>query len=133
VVLAGAISTGAQIAAARMMGADLAYLGTRFLATAESMADPEHKQMILRARAKDIVYTPAISGVSANFLAESLRSNGAGMKPQDLSDEVKAWKTVWSAGQGVGSVNEILPATELCRKLIQEYKAAHAQLTPPFS
>jgi len=78
-------------------------------------------------------------GVSANFLAESLRSNGlyperlAGMKPQDLSDEVKAWKTVWSAGQGVGSVNEILPATELCRKLIQEYKAAHAQLTPPFS
>jgi len=139
VVLAGAISTGAQIAAARMMGADLAYLGTRFLATAESMADPAHKQMILRARAKDIVYTPAISGVSANFLAESLRSNGldperlAGMKPQDLSDEVKAWKTVWSAGQGVGSVNEILPATELCRKLIQEYKAAHAQLTPPFS
>lgn len=130
IVLAGAISTGSQIAAARMIGADLAYMGTRFLATEEAMIEAAYKQMILRAKARDILYTPAISGVNANFLVPSIRDNGldpdalAGKTPADLGEDVKAWRTVWSAGQGVGSVNDILPAAELCRRLIREYDAA---------
>lgn len=106
IVLAGAISTGSQIAAARMIGADLAYMGTRFLATEEAMIEAEYKQMILRAKARDILYTPAISGVNANFLVPSIRDNGldpdalASKTPADLGEDVKAWRTVWSAGQG---------------------------------
>jgi nitronate monooxygenase len=132
VILSGAITHGRQIAAAQLMGADLAYLGTRFINTRESLAPAGYKQMILASTAKDIVYTPAISGVHANFLRASIVA--AGSDPDNLQssvklsisseDEAKAWKDVWSAGQGVGDIQDILPAGELCRRLIAEYREA---------
>lgn len=133
-ILAGSISEGRQIAAARMMGADLAYLGTRFIATQESLAPDDYKKMVVGAVAKDIVYTSAISGVHANFLGPSLAANDLdpealkkfeaqpNLKPID--DEVKAWKTVWSAGQGVGSIEDVPSVAELCARLIEEYRTA---------
>jgi nitronate monooxygenase len=135
-ILAGAISHGRQIAAARLMGADLAYLGTRFIATRESLAPDEYKQMVVGAVAKDIVYTSAISGVHANFLEPSLSANHldpAKLKEYEakpdlkpIADEVKAWKTVWSAGQGVGSIDDVPSAAELCQRLHDEYRQALA-------
>jgi nitronate monooxygenase len=136
IVLAGAISTGRDIAAARMMGADMAYLGTRFIATRESLASPEYKQMIAQAGTADIVYTSSISGVPANFLRPSIAA--AGLDPDhieshgrlDVASESLAWKTVWSAGQGACAVTDVPPAAELCRRLAREYhdalSAAHA-------
>ena len=130
IALAGAINTGAQIAAAEMMGADLAYMGTRFIATAESMALPEQKRMILEASAADILYTPRISGVNANFLRPSLVA--AGLDPDNLPDhgkldmegEAKAWRDVWSAGQGVGGIADLPPVAVLAARLRDEYHAA---------
>ena len=129
-VLAGAINNGAQIAAARMMGADMAYLGTRFIATRESMATPEQKRMLLESAAADIVYTPAISGVPASFLRPSLVN--AGLDPDnlpaaghlDMGSEARAWKDVWSAGQGVGGIGDVPGAGALCRRLCGEYADA---------
>jgi nitronate monooxygenase len=139
VILSGAMSTGRDIAAARMMGADLAYLGTRFLATREALVSEAQKQMTIAAAAGDIVYTPVVSGVPASFLRESLVANGvspdgAGKVPElDMNHEAKAWKTVWSAGQGVGSLSDIPPAAELCQRLIREYRAAKAEMaTDPY-
>lgn len=136
-ILSGAISTGAQIAAARAMGADMAYLGTRFLATRESIVHPAHKQMVLEASAGDIVYTAAVSGVNANFLQPSLQAagagSGAGPKALDMEHEAAAWRDVWSAGQGVGSVRDLPGTAELCDRLKAQYRAALAQLaTDPF-
>lgn len=127
IVLGGAISTGGQVAAARMLGADMAYLGTRFIATAEALVPEDYKQMIADSRAADILYTPNISGVHANFLRPSLLA--AGLDPDnlpahaqlDMENETKAWKTVWSAGQGVGSIHDRPGAAELCERLIAEY------------
>jgi nitronate monooxygenase len=134
IVLAGAISNGAQIAAAQLMGADLAYLGTRFIATAESMADPEYKAMLLRSQAADILYTPAISGVNANFMRESIQA--AGLDPDnltghgklDLGNEAKVWKTIWSAGQGVGAIEDVPTTAELGARLLAEYRQARSSL-----
>lgn len=133
IVLSGAMSTGDQIAAARVMGADMAYLGTRFLATREASITEEQKRMTVEARSADIFYTPAISGVAANFLRPSLLA--AGLDPDnlvshgamDLGNEAKAWKTVWSAGQGVASLKDIPGAAELCERLIAEYAKAMTQ------
>ncbi|MBI1173239.1 nitronate monooxygenase [bacterium] len=139
VVLSGAMNTGAQIAAARMMGADLAYLGTRFIATREAMVPEDYKEMILKARMADILYTKNISGVNANFLIPSLRA--AGLDPDhlpphaqmDMKNEAKAWKSLWSAGHGVGGIDDRPPAAELCARLIAEYKAAlRAAAEDPF-
>lgn len=129
-VLSGAMNTGAQIAAARVMGADLAYLGTRFLATRESMVPAPYKQMVVDSRMVDILYTPEISGVGANFLVPSIRA--AGLDPDhipahaalDMQAEAKAWKTVWSAGHGVGGIDDLPTASELCARLIAEYRTA---------
>ena len=131
-LLSGSISTGAHVAAARLMGADLAYLGTRFIAATESMASPDYKRMLLEARAKDIVYTPAISGVNANFLRQSLEA--AGLDPDNLppkpevhaagSDEKRAWKNIWSAGHGVGAIDDVPDARALCDRLAREYRDA---------
>jgi nitronate monooxygenase len=134
IVLSGAISTGAQVAAARALGADLAYLGTRFIATTESLAPEAYKQMILEAVAKDIVYTPNVSGVNANFMRPSMEANGLdpdappGDHVMDMSNEARAWKTVWSAGQGVGSVRDVPGAAELCERLRAEYRETVASL-----
>ncbi|GGH62744.1 nitronate monooxygenase [Frigidibacter albus] len=129
-LLSGTISTGAQVAAARMMGADLAYMGTRFLATREAMVTQEQKDMTVGAGASDILYTPAISGVAANFLRPSIAA--AGLDPDnlvahgalDMENEAKAWKTVWSAGQGVAAIDDCPPAAELADRLVREYRAA---------
>lgn len=135
ILLSGVMSTGRHIAAALMLGADLAYLGTRFIATQESLADAAFKQMILGARASDIVYTPAISGVSGNFLKPSIVE--AGLDPDNLPPkpemnmdrehrERRAWKHVWSAGQGVGSIHDVPTTAELVARLKREYAEACA-------
>jgi len=130
IVLAGALSTGRHVAAARQLGADMAYLGTRFIATRESLVPEAYKQMIVASSAADILYTANISGVHANFLRPSLVAAGLdpdNLPPQgalDLESEAKAWKTLWSAGQGVGSIHDIPGAAELCRRLRREYVEA---------
>jgi nitronate monooxygenase len=139
-VLGGAINTGAQVAAARLMGADLAYLGTRFIATSEAMVPEGYKAMVAQARAADIVYTREISGVPANFLRPSIVA--AGLDPDNLpphgklslESEARAWSNIWSAGQGVGGIEGTLPAAELCARLIAEYRAAmRATCDDPFA
>lgn len=132
IVLAGAINTGAQIAAARLMGADMAYLGTRFLATRESLVPQAHKQMVVESSAADVIYTPSISGVNANFLRASIAASG--LDPDnlpepghmDMANEARAWKDIWSAGQGVGGIADIAGAGELVTRLAGEYRAAMA-------
>ncbi|HYF09497.1 MAG TPA: nitronate monooxygenase [Acetobacteraceae bacterium] len=131
-VLSGAMSTGAHIAAARLAGADMAYLGTRFIATEESLAPPEYKRMVLEAQAGDITYTNAISGVHGNFLKPSLAA--AGLDPDNLppfeaelklgEGKVRRWKNIWSAGQGVGAVRDIPTTAALCARLAEEYRSA---------
>lgn len=134
-LLAGAISTGRQIAAARLMGADMVYMGTRFMATTESMAVERQRQMILEAQAADIVYTPAVSGVPGNFLRASLA--GAGRDPDDLTPpdrldfgttDARAWRDLWAAGQGVGAIDDIPGAAALVARLEEEYRGAAALL-----
>ena len=135
ILLSGVMNTGRDIAAARMMGADLAYLGTRFISTKESMASDDQKQMQVDAKAGDIVYTPNISGVWANFMRQSIEA--AGLDPTDLpphegmdmKSEARAWKNIWSAGQGVTGIDDIPAAAELCHRLIAEYRAAIASVT----
>ncbi|MGE4372611.1 MAG: NAD(P)H-dependent flavin oxidoreductase [Xanthobacter sp.] len=140
IVLAGAMSHGRHIAAARMMGADMAYLGTRFLATRECMVPDGYKQMLVETHAADIVYTPKISGVPANFLRPSIAAAGIDLEADghtgalDMSNEARAWKTVWSAGQGVGAIQDIPPVRELCARLVEEYRTAmHACASDPFA
>ena len=149
ILLAGAISDGRGVRAAEVLGADLAYLGTRFIATAESRADPGYKQMLLAARAQDIVYTDKVSGIFGNFLRPSLERAGLrvdepGPKKQvdmDLTrraaeaeasadSEAKAWKHIWSAGQGVGTIHDVPTTAELVARLVAEYRAACA--LPPW-
>jgi nitronate monooxygenase len=132
-LLGGAMSTGAQVAAARMMGADLAYVGTRFMATAESLAVRRQKEMLLEAKAADIVYTPAVSGVPGNFLRASLAAAGRdpdNLAPPDKLDfgttDAKAWRDLWAAGQGVGAIDDMPAAAELVARLAAEYRAALA-------
>lgn len=136
-LLGGAISTGRQIAAARLMGADMVYMGTRFMATAESLAVERQRQMILDARAADIVYTPAVSGIPGNFLRASLAA--AGKDPDNLTppdalnfgtqnSDVKAWRDLWAAGQGVGAIDDIPPVAELVARLDQDYRGAASLL-----
>lgn len=135
IVLSGAISNGAQVAAARLLGADLGYIGTRFIATREAMAEERYKEMLVSSRAADIVYTPSISGIHANFLRSSI--SAAGLDPDnlpahgqlDIQAEAKAWKTVWSSGQGVGGITDIPAAAELCERLIGEYTGALKRMT----
>lgn len=134
ILLGGAIGTGAQVAAARAMGADLAYMGSRFIATRESLASPAQKEMMLTARADDILYTPDISGVAANFLRPSIAA--AGLDPDnlpphgglDMAGEARAWKNIWSAGHGVGAIRDLPGAGALCARLAGEYRAAVARL-----
>jgi len=139
ILLSGTISNGAQIAAAQAMGADLAYLGTRFINTKESAAASDFQDMICASHAADIVYTSAVSGVHANFLGQSLINNGLdldelkGMEGKvqlkGISDEAKAWKTIWSAGQGVGSITDVPTTAELCSRLRAEYLEAISNLS----
>ncbi|MCK0188672.1 nitronate monooxygenase [Arenibacter sp. F20364] len=134
ILLSGCISTGRDIASALQMGADLAYMGTRFINTKESKATEEYRKMIINAGASDVVYTAAISGVHANFLGASLEA--AGITEEDLkkdrkidfgkelNTEAKAWKTIWSAGQGVTTIDNVASVAELVTNLKSEFKSA---------
>ncbi|NQD93326.1 nitronate monooxygenase [Pseudomonas sp. CrR25] len=139
-LLAGCLNHGHELLAAQLLGADLAYLGTRFIATHENGASTEYKQMIVEAGAADIIHTPAVSGVPASFMRQSLEQAGYdlqqlqnkgdinyGEKLKPISDEAKAWKTVWSAGQGVGTIGDLPTVEELVARLDREYRAAHTQ------
>lgn len=139
-LLAGCLNHGHEILAAQMLGADLAYMGTRFIATEQSDAPTAYKQMLLQARAADIVHTPAVSGVPASFMRQSLEQAGYdlarlqdkaaidyGEKLKPVNDEAKAWKTVWSAGQGAGGIEDLPSVTELVTRLDREYRAALQQ------
>ena len=137
-VLAGAITNGADVLAAEAMGCDLAYLGTRFIATRESLAAERYKQMIVESAAGDIVYTPLFSGVHGSYLAGSIRN--AGLDPENLpvnetaglyrnrEDRPKTWKDIWGAGQGVCDIDDIPPVAELVDRLEAEYRAARRRL-----
>lgn len=137
ILLSGCISTGRDIASALQMGADLAYMGTRFINVKESMADPKYQEMIINSKAEDIVYTAAVSGVNANFLRPSLEAMGItedlwkqskkidfGSELDAAKAEAQAWKTIWSAGQGVTSIDDVQPTAELIKKLKTEFKTA---------
>lgn len=142
-LLAGCLNHGHEILAAQLLGADLAYLGTRFIATQESHAGEAYKQMLLEAKAADIIHTPAVSGIPASFMRQSLQAAGYdlqrlqdkgevnyGEKLKPVSDEAKAWKTVWSAGQGVGAIDDLPSVAELVARLDGEYRAARQRFTP---
>ena len=135
IILSGAMSKGGDVAAGLMAGADLGYMGTRFIATTEARAGDDYKQMLVDTTAKDITYTDAISGINANFLTPSLINNGldpaAAKDPhhkidmaEELDTEAKAWKTIWSAGHGVGSIHEVLPVADLVDRLQNEFTTA---------
>ncbi|PAU62597.1 2-nitropropane dioxygenase [Pseudomonas sp. PIC25] len=141
-LLAGCLNHGHEILATQVLGADLAYLGTRFIATRESNAEMAYKQMIIDAKAADIVHTPAVSGVPASFMRQSLEAAGYDMarlndkgdinygeKLKPLNDEAKAWKTVWSAGQGVGEIHDMPTVAELVARLDDEYRQALSRAT----
>jgi nitronate monooxygenase len=136
-ILSGAITTGGQILAAQAMGADLAYLGTRFIASAEANAAEDYKRMIVEARAADILYTPYFTGIPGNYLKPSIVAEG--LDPDMLpavdksaanfgTTRTKPWKHIWGAGQGVGSISDAPPAAEIVDRLRAEYAAARAAL-----
>jgi nitronate monooxygenase len=140
VVLSGAISSGDAILAAQAAGADLAYIGTRFLATPEASVPERYKDELLRAAAADIVYTDLFSGVHGNYLKHSVIA--AGFDPLNLPKsepnrmnfgsaggaEKKVWRDIWSAGQGVGQIDAIAPVALVVANLAAEYAAARRRL-----
>ena len=137
ILLAGCLSTGRDVATAMQLGADLAYMGTRFINVEESRAPGDYRTMIEDSRTADIVYTAAVSGVPANFMRPSLESVGIteemwsrsakidfGKELDAGEAEAKAWKTVWSAGQGVTTIHDTLPVATLVDRLESEYRRA---------
>jgi nitronate monooxygenase len=133
IALAGAITTGRHVAAAIAAGADVAYMGTRFIATEEGAAPPAYKQMILDSRISDIVYTPAVSGVHGNFMRDSLVRAGLnpdGPAPEMNMDkkEAKAWRDIWSAGHGVGGIDAVMPTQALVAELGADFDRALGEL-----
>jgi nitronate monooxygenase len=131
-VLAGAISTGEEILAAKILGADLVYMGTRFIATEESSASEDYRQMLIESTLEDLIYTDMISGINGNYLLPSLQKAGIDMenlkkKEIDLSfseSKAKAWKDIWSAGHGVGSIKKVSTIKEVVEELVIEYNKA---------
>jgi nitronate monooxygenase len=137
ILLSGCISNGRDVASALQMGADLAYMGTRFINTKESKASEDYRNMIIDSGANDIVYTAAISGVSANFLRPSLEAMGIteemlsrpkkidfGNELSAMEKEAKAWSTIWSAGQGVTNISDNPSVKDLIDLMKKEFKAA---------
>jgi len=130
--LSGAIASGRSALSAQIMGADLAYIGSAFIATQEANAVPDYKQMIVDSSAQDIVYTNLITGVHGNYLRPSIIN--AGMDPDNLPasdpskmnfgsnrEKPKAWKNIWGCGQGIGAIREVLPTRQLIDRLADEY------------
>ncbi len=138
IALSGAITKGSAILAAQAMGADFAYIGTRFIATTEANAVDAYKQAIIDSAAKDVVYTPYFTGVHGNYLSKSILASG--LDPANLPDKdksamnfgaaagAKAWKDIWGAGQGVGTIGEVLPTAELVARMQEEYRSAKQAL-----
>ena len=143
IILSGALSTGRDIAAATMMGADFAYMGTRFINTAECMASHGYKEMISKAQMGDILLTDKVTGINANFIRQSLEQ--AGMNPDELAphgdmdidkelreahdpkqNSAKPWRDLWSAGHGVGQITSSPPVAKLVHQLKVEFHAASA-------
>lgn len=130
IILAGGISTGSAIKSALALGADYAYMGTRFIAAKESTADDEYKEMVIKATSDDIITTKSVTGVSGNFLIPSLKQTGfdidnlkdAKIDFKEYNDERKAWRDVWSAGQGVGDITKKETVSEIIKNLKEEYK-----------
>ncbi|WP_066062693.1 NAD(P)H-dependent flavin oxidoreductase [Neobacillus soli] len=135
IVLAGSISTGKGVLAAQAAGADLAYMGTRFIVATESMANDEYREMLVEATQEDILLTDAFSGVSANMLKPSIKK--AGLDPDQLvkkskvdfddmqkETNAKAWRDIWSAGHGVGSIDKIESTAAIVARLEVEYNEA---------
>ena len=139
-IVSGCISRGDDVLAARAMGADLAYSGTRFIATEEARALPSYKEMIVDSAAGDIVYSSLFTGIHGNYLGGSIAK--AGMDPTNLPDgsktdmdfdkvselETKVWKDIWGAGQGVGNIEDILPARDVVLRMEQEFRDALARV-----
>ena len=142
-LLSGAIASGASLLAARAMGADFGYAGSPFIATEEANAEAAYKQMIVDSTAEDIVYSSLFTGVHGNYLKGSIRN--AGMDPDNLpgSDpsamdfgnrdkKPKAWKSIWGAGQGVGAIDDVVPAARLIQRIGDEYRQAGRRLAAEF-
>ncbi len=138
--LSGAIGTGDAVLAAQAMGADLAYIGSAFIATAEARASEAYKQAIVEGTSDDIVYSSLFTGVHGNYLKPSIRA--AGLDPDKLPESdpskmdfgggegsKKAWKDIWGCGQGIGAVDAVVPAAALIERLGREYAAARARLS----
>ncbi|RDV00005.1 NAD(P)H-dependent flavin oxidoreductase [Trinickia dinghuensis] len=137
IVLSGSIANGGSILAAQAMGADLAYMGTRFIATQEAHAVDDYKHAIVSASASDIIYTNLFTGVHGNYIRESIVN--AGLDPEALplsdktkmnfgSDKAKAWKDIWGAGQGVGLMDDVPSVAELVARLKREYDEARERV-----
>lgn len=141
ILLAGGLSHGEDILAAQALGADLAYMGTRFINTTESRAEDAYRNMIIESVSSDIIHTPAVSGIPASFMRQSLEAAGFpmdklnqageinyGEKLKPIDDEAKAWKTVWSAGQGVSQITDVVSVEALVSRLKQEYQKARTRI-----
>jgi nitronate monooxygenase len=140
IILSGSMSVGSDALAAQAMGADLAYIGTRFIATEEANAPADYKEMIVASKSADIVYTSLFTGVHGSYLKGSIEK--AGMDPDNLAEadkskmdfggggaKAKAWKDIWGAGQGVGTVHDIPPVGDLVDRMVDEYEEAKRRLT----
>ncbi|HXI47217.1 MAG TPA: nitronate monooxygenase family protein [Steroidobacteraceae bacterium] len=141
IILSGAMSSGADVLAARTLGADLAYFGTRFIATDEGNAPPEYKQMLIDSGAEDIVYTSLFSGINGNYLRGSVAH--AGLDPDHLPEAdktkmnfgtggntaAKAWRDIWSAGQSVSGIHDVEAVGALVARMEREYAAARASFS----
>jgi nitronate monooxygenase len=140
IALSGAIATGDAILAAQAMGADFAYIGSRWLATTESNVDDAYRQAIVESSAADIVYTNLFTGVHGNYLKKSILA--AGLDPDDLpvadkskmnfgsgsGSKAKAWRDIWGAGQGIGLMDDVPTVAEVVERLKAEYAAARKRL-----
>lgn len=140
IVLAGAMSSGADLLAARALGADLAYLGTRFIATTEANASEAYQRMLIDSRAEDILYTPLFSGVAGSYLRASIAQ--AGLDPDKLGEvdpaatnfgsgggsRRKAWKDIWSAGQSVSGIHDVADVETVVARLQNEYETARTRI-----
>jgi nitronate monooxygenase len=139
-ILSGAIATGRAVLAAQAMGADLAYIGSSFIATDEANAAPAYKQGIVEGRASDIVYSSLFTGVHGNYLRQSIEA--AGLDPANLPEgdlktmdfgsgggsDAKAWRDIWGSGQGIGAIAKVQPAGDYVAGLARDYAAAKAAL-----
>lgn len=140
VLLSGSIANGGAVLAAQAMGADLAYIGSAFIATKEARAEQPYKDMIVESDGEDIVYTNLFTGVHGNYLRPSIEK--AGMDPDNLPEsdpsamnfgsggntKAKAWKDIWGCGQGIGAVHEVASTADYVEKLASEYEAARKRL-----